>query len=204
MALQAPLARILIPSLLPIVTSRSGEHVDFAAHFGGAAAGAALGLALLLTWPAAEPRPRFRAVASALAIAGAALYAFGFLRVELAYEGARDAASVALLPDAELDSIKPENAASLLARYPRDPRAHWAAAARDANAHDLPGAEAHLRAALAEEGVLRASFPKRTLEISLRGMLARVLDAEGRHPDALDVARPACGLDADEIRSFCP
>jgi rhomboid protease GluP len=202
--LQMPLLRMLVPSLLPVVLSRSGEHVDVAAHFGGAAAGAALGLALLWTWPAAERLPRFRGAASALAIAGVVLYAFGFYRVEAAHAGARETASVALVPDADLASITPENAGALLARYPRDPRAHWVAAVKAADAHDLPGAEGHLRAALAEEGVLRRSFPDRKLEVGLRGMLARVLDAEGRHEEALGAARPACDTGAEALRGYCP
>lgn len=46
-ALQLNAARFLVPSLLPIATSRSGAHVDFAAHFGGAIGGAVVALALL-------------------------------------------------------------------------------------------------------------------------------------------------------------
>lgn len=46
-ALQINAARFLVPSLLPMATSRSGGHVDFAAHFGGALGGALVALALL-------------------------------------------------------------------------------------------------------------------------------------------------------------
>lgn len=46
-ALQINAARFLVPSLLPMATSRSGGHVDFAAHFGGAIGGAVVALLLL-------------------------------------------------------------------------------------------------------------------------------------------------------------
>jgi TPR repeat protein/membrane associated rhomboid family serine protease len=46
-ALQVTAARFLVPSLLPIATTRSGGHVDFAAHFGGAIGGTLVALALL-------------------------------------------------------------------------------------------------------------------------------------------------------------
>lgn len=46
-ALQLNAARFLVPSLLPMATTRTGEHIDFAAHFGGAIGGALVALALL-------------------------------------------------------------------------------------------------------------------------------------------------------------
>ncbi|MEW6434110.1 MAG: rhomboid family intramembrane serine protease [Myxococcota bacterium] len=46
-ALQLNAARFLVPSLLPMATSRSGGHVDVAAHFGGAIGGALVALLLL-------------------------------------------------------------------------------------------------------------------------------------------------------------
>jgi len=201
--LQVTLARVLVPSLLPIVTSRTGEHIDFAAHAGGAAVGAALGLLLLATWPPALRLPRFRRAATALAIGGAGLYIAGFFVAAKAYAGYRDAAAVALVPNDRRDSIKPANAEALLASYPRDPRARWAAAVKAASGGDLPTAERHLRAALAEDAVLRRSFPDRQVEASLRGVLAQVLEAQGRHEDARAAARPACDVGARELEAFC-
>lgn len=46
-ALQINAARFLVPSLLPMATTRTGDHIDFAAHFGGAIGGALVALALL-------------------------------------------------------------------------------------------------------------------------------------------------------------
>ncbi|MBX7096601.1 MAG: rhomboid family intramembrane serine protease [Myxococcaceae bacterium] len=45
--IQVQVARLLVPSLLPIVAVRSGGNIDFGAHFGGAFAGALLGLVWL-------------------------------------------------------------------------------------------------------------------------------------------------------------
>ncbi|HXY59242.1 MAG TPA: rhomboid family intramembrane serine protease [Methylocystis sp.] len=61
----------LIPALLPLATAPGGGKIDYAAHFGGALGGAALGLALLNLWPQALTRPRFGEAAAA----GAALFA---------------------------------------------------------------------------------------------------------------------------------
>jgi rhomboid protease GluP len=201
---QMPLLRMLVPSLIPIAMTRTGGHVDFAAHLGGALTGAAAGLALLSTWPAAEPHPRFRRGAAAVAMAGAALYAFGFAQVQGAYAGARDAASVALIPNDRIGSVSAKDADDLLVRFPRDPRSRWLAAQKAAEQNDLPAAEKHLRAALAEEGVLRRSFPDRKLEAALRGMLARVLDAQGRSAEAREAAKPACDTGSNDLRGFCP
>lgn len=65
-SLQIGAAQILIPSLLPILSSaRAGDSIDYVAHFGGALTGAALSLLLLAVWPRERPTPRFGAVAIA-------------------------------------------------------------------------------------------------------------------------------------------
>ncbi|MGD9543024.1 MAG: rhomboid family intramembrane serine protease [Methylocystis sp.] len=61
----------LLPSLIPLITAPGGNKIDYAAHFGGALGGAALGFALLALWPQALTRPRFGKVAAI----GAGLYA---------------------------------------------------------------------------------------------------------------------------------
>src|SRR6266567_1131298 len=50
MQIQMGLLQVLIPSLIPIAVSRTGGHIDFAAHIGGAVTGVAIGLAMLKTW----------------------------------------------------------------------------------------------------------------------------------------------------------
>jgi membrane associated rhomboid family serine protease/TPR repeat protein len=59
-ALQLSAARFLVPSLLPMATSRAGEHVDFAAHFGGALGGALV--AFVLLWELKRRAPEAQAM----------------------------------------------------------------------------------------------------------------------------------------------
>ncbi len=75
--LQISAVQVLIPALLPLLPALGGGEVDYGAHFGGALAGAAIGLALLRLWPSTEARPRGQRGAAALAIAWllASLYA---------------------------------------------------------------------------------------------------------------------------------
>jgi len=64
--LQMGSIQILIPSLLPIfIGGRNGEHIDYAGHLGGALAGAALALLLVVFWSRERPTPRFGAAAAA-------------------------------------------------------------------------------------------------------------------------------------------
>ncbi|EJJ29210.1 rhomboid family intramembrane serine protease [Rhizobium sp. CF142] len=64
--LQMGAIQILVPSLLPIIFgAKNGEHIDYAGHLGGALAGAALALLLVVFWPRERPNPRFGAAAVA-------------------------------------------------------------------------------------------------------------------------------------------
>jgi rhomboid protease GluP len=203
MPLQAPLLQVLVPSLIPIALHSSSGHVDFAAHLGGALTGALAGFALLRTWPVADPHPRFRRAALGVALAGVAAYLIAFAAVKSAYPLYAGVGDVALIPNERLSSLTSNDATELLVKYPRDPRAHQLAAIRAANEQDLPLAERHLRAGLAEEGVLRTSFPDRHLEGNLRGLLALVLEEQGRHGEAVEAARPACDLGISDLDKFC-
>lgn len=64
-------AQTLLPSLIPLITAPGGGKIDYAAHFGGALGGAALGLLILALWPQALTRPRLGKAATI----GAGLYA---------------------------------------------------------------------------------------------------------------------------------
>jgi hypothetical protein len=66
--------RVLIPSLLPFLSRATDIHVDFAAHFGGALAGAALALVLLRLWPETAPIPQARRAAATVAALGLVLF----------------------------------------------------------------------------------------------------------------------------------
>jgi rhomboid protease GluP len=71
-----PLVVVLLPSLLPLVTHRTGGRIDWASHIGGVLVGAGGGLLLLRSWPADQPVARHhRVVAAVAAIAVAALAA---------------------------------------------------------------------------------------------------------------------------------
>ncbi|NTX39949.1 rhomboid family intramembrane serine protease [Myxococcus sp. CA033] len=63
--------RLLVPSLIPIAVSRTGNQVDFAAHVGGALAGGVVGLGLARVWrreDATPPGTRWAGAVSLLAL----------------------------------------------------------------------------------------------------------------------------------------
>jgi rhomboid protease GluP len=66
---------VLVPSLIPSVSGKA----DIAAHFGGAFAGGALGIALLALWAEERQLPPFQSVAAVIAVLGlgVTLLAFG-------------------------------------------------------------------------------------------------------------------------------
>ena len=67
--LQMRAAQTIIPALLPILSSGKGVAIDYAAHGGGVAAGAALAFALFKLWPRDRAHPPFGLVAAGFAIA---------------------------------------------------------------------------------------------------------------------------------------
>jgi membrane associated rhomboid family serine protease len=189
--LQMAAIYVLLPSLLPLASVFKGQRVDYAAHFGGAIAGAALGFVLLKIWPHDEPRPRWRSVAIVAALAGLLAFAYPVLPAIRGYPVA--VLGAALIPQADLpqtDAAAKAQSADLVARYPRDPRGHLIRARVLLVTHDVAGAERELRAGLAEEDVWRTLF-KPDLAIALRTTLALVL-AEDRMDEARAVARPVC------------
>jgi len=196
MQIQMAMLQVLIPSLIPLAVSRTGQHIDFAGHLGGALSGAIAGLAMLKTWRPESTRPAFLPVAAALSIAGALAFAFSLwppLRDHQSYT-----LDTLLIPNAQLPKSREEareKAGDLLARYPRDPRARLYQAHSLIDARDLPGAERELRTGLAEQELLRAKF-KPEFEATLRGMLALVLVDQNRRDEARAAAQPTCGITA--------
>jgi len=188
--------QVLVPSLIPIAVVRTGAHVDYAGHLGGALSGLALGLALLKTWRADSPRPGFLPLAAALSVAGALAFAASLwppARNHHAYT-----LDVLLIPNAQLPQSRDDaraKAADLLARYPRDPRSRLYQAQALIDGRDLAGAERELRAGLGEQELLRARF-KPEFEGTLQGMLALVLYDQDRRAEAKAAAQPACGIAA--------
>ncbi|MEZ4359525.1 MAG: rhomboid family intramembrane serine protease [Kofleriaceae bacterium] len=215
---QMRLLYVLLPSLIPLAT-RGGGRVDYAGHLGGALVGGALGWLILRTWPRSDELPRFRGVARGVAAAGAAALVLGGAllwggRAEMRAAAVAVAHDAALIPADELPASDAELVArsdELVARYPRDPRGRLAQAVKRARAGDSAGAQQALRAALAEDQLLREAFVGRGLEISLRHMLATLLLGEQRRAEAAAVVAPVCvagpgGGAPDDIRALdlCP
>jgi len=188
---QGMMARVLIPSLLPLA-SASGARIDYAAHFGGALAGALAGFALWKTWDVGSPTPRGRRVALGITLAGMLGLAWGVYGV-----AQTRGVATALAPQEEIARLAtgeapPAALDALVRRWPRDPRVRFVRAAARINADNPAGAEEDLRAALAEERVLRTGFRDRRLEIEVRTLLAQVLAQRGQDAEARAVVAPVC------------
>ena len=188
--------QVLIPSLVPLAVSRTGQHIDFAGHLGGALSGAIVGLALLRTWRADGTRPAFLPLAAAFCAAGALAFAWS------AWPALRDHRSYALdgllIPSAQIPKSRADikaKAGELLARYPRDPRSRLYQAQALIDARHLAGAERELRAGLAEREILSTKFSPE-LEATLQGMLALVLTDRNQHAEAKAAAQSACAQSA--------
>lgn len=190
-SVQGTMARVLIPSLLPLA-SVGGARVDYAAHFGGALAGALAGLALWKTWDAGSPTPRGRRLALGIVMVGALGLAWGAYGVAQTRGVATALAPQDELTRAATGEAPPAALDALVRRWPRDPRARFIRAAGRINAGDPRGAEEDLRAALAEERVLRTGFRDRRLEVEVRTLLAQVLTQRGEDADARAVVAPVC------------
>ena len=119
--LQVSSLRILVPSVLPFFSSAKGEHIDYGAHIGGALAGAALALALLLCWPQTAFIPQWRRAAAIIAAIG--LVAFlGSAGLAVANYPRYQAAAThlpATLPPAPSRPVPPPAAADGRASYLR-------------------------------------------------------------------------------------
>jgi rhomboid protease GluP len=185
--------QLLVPSLIPIATSRTGAQIDFAAHLGGALAGGAVGWVLMRVWSRREAvPPAARPVGAVALVAAAALVA----SVGLAAQNREDVVlELALIPKNELPATTGEGAQKakeLIARYPRDPRAHLFAATVAIEAYDLPAAERELRAAVAEKQILERFFAGTELSLFLHEELGRVLVEQGKRDEARAVVEPFC------------
>lgn len=190
--IQTQSLRVLIPSLLPLVTTASGGRIDYAAHLGGALAGGGVALCLISTWPEQHRLPRFKTLAATISIAGIVLFATSGALVASQYS--HYAILSKSIPANELPKTPSEivsQAAELLARYPQDPRAHFYEGIALETKKDLVGAERELRTALNEvKSVPDAFNPK--YENSIRGILAAIIFDSGRLAEAKETARLVC------------
>ena len=182
--------RFGIPALLPLVVATAG-NVDYFAHAGGAVAGAAFGLALCAIWAADGARPdlgRLAGVAALIGLAASAVCA-GIASTRYAAYAA-DAAQY--IPSADIPTTLKagvQRSAELVARYPKDPRAHLIQAYAMVEAHRLHDAEAELRKAMA---LAPANTAGRAIRNQAQGMLAAVVLDQGRRSEARSLAEPAC------------
>jgi rhomboid protease GluP len=172
-------------------------HIDYGAHFGGAIAGAALAFALLKSWPETAFIPQRRRAAAFIAAVGVVLFA-GSIGMAIARYPKYD---VAIIPQDELPRTAEEyreRAATLVARYPEDPRSHLYLGNALAAAKDYAGAERELRLAVARAEAHSAVFGNRQALIS-RGMLASFLAQHGRQGEAKAIAHQTCLASEDAI-----
>jgi rhomboid protease GluP len=190
--------RVLVPSLVPLAAGGASGQIDYAAHFGGALSGTAVALVLLRTWPATMRLPRFRKLAGAVAALGVLLAAGSAAEIGRHYDTYRRFAD--FMPKAEQPKTDEEiksRAASLVARYPADPRAHLYSGFASMAARDYADAERELRTALRQAQELRFYFGPR-FENTLRVLLAAVLVDEHRAAEAKEVAQPVCAAPTAE------
>jgi rhomboid protease GluP len=207
--LQSGSLRVLIPSMIPLAGGIFGGQIDIAAHAGGAIGGAAMGAALVWSWPQDAVLPPYRKLAAVVGLAGLCGAVFSGAEVARNYEPYTLSAYV--IPDnrlpKSLDALK-EQSASLVQSYPRDPRSRMYHAMTLQGQDDMAGAESEWRAALSEDKMLKLFF-KPELENLIRGNLAAVLDDNGKEAEAKEVAKPLCAgqgevHDAVVKQGLCP
>ena len=197
--IQMAMMQVLIPALIPIATTRTGGHIDFGAHLGGAVTGLVLGFAMLRTWKPDQERPALLPVATLVCVAAVTAFGLSALRVVRDHHGYT--LDAVLIPSRELPASNAEakdKAPSLAKRFPRDPRARLYLASALLDAKDLPGAERELRAGLAENEILKTKF-KPELEARMRALLALVLDDQGKTAEAKSEAQSTCGISAPAL-----
>ncbi|HLH93397.1 MAG TPA: rhomboid family intramembrane serine protease [Xanthobacteraceae bacterium] len=181
--------RFGVPALLPLAFGASG-HVDYFAHAGGAIAGGALGMVICAIW-SHSPQPRFARLAGMIALTGLAgslaCSAFAATHFGAYAVQARDYIPAAEMP-ATLQAGA-ERSSDLLARYPKDPRAHLLRGYALGEAQQLTAAEAELRQTLALASTDAAGGAVRD---QAEVMLAMVLLEQGRRDEAMRLVASAC------------
>jgi rhomboid protease GluP len=195
---------VLVPALIPVATSLTGQRVDFGAHIGGALGGALMAVILLSIWPTTERLPRLRRLAAAIGLGGliAAVATVGKVTGSFQKMQHEIGLRAMLIPNSELprtDGQMKAQAESLAVRYPRDPRLRLFRGAALLDAGDLPDAERELRAGLADAETLRNLLPP-LVEALLRTNLAIILNEDQQKAEAKAIAGPVCRLDAAENR----
>lgn len=183
----------LVPALIPFLSSPTGGVVDYGAHGGGAGAGVIMGYVMLSIWPKASPRPRFQAAATTVAVLGLVVAVAAVVPDVTNY---RNVSLVQELfePFPKTNGEAQDQAETMIAAKPHDPRARFAHAMALGAAQDLGGAEAELRTGLAEKGLLDLIDPPH-YEDRMRIVLGAVLKDENRPEEARAAVTPACSVE---------
>ena len=211
----------LIPALIPLTTSRIGNQIDFAAHFGGAVTGFVIGAVILKTWAPDQPLPRFKRAAELLAVISAIVICvsmvFAFSNRSILQKGFSLSAQIAE-DDVfrNLSKLPPDEAESKLIElrktHPKDPRVMYFSAIFAVDKNQLDDAKAYLERGLAEKEILQHLFTDGKLEAGMRSFLAEILLFKNADAEARAVLKPACGhlsdndvkhLDAAWVKSVC-
>jgi rhomboid protease GluP len=191
--------RLLVPSLIPIATA-GGPQVDYSAHLGGALAGGLAGFALQIFWPEENDRPSHAALALGLGASGILVSLLSLFFVVQAYpvwaERGNDMIPDAALPTKDADAIS--QSASLVERYPHDPRGHFFRALYFLDAHDLADAEEHLRIAMSQRGALEAETSPEFQQV-LKIVFAVTLVGEGHDGEAKILSASDCSYAASRV-----
>jgi rhomboid protease GluP len=182
---------VLVPALLPLAarSGSGGEVVDYAAHLGGALAGALLGLLLWWRWRDDARLPPFRRAGAVLAALGLAAF-LGSGGVVASRIGASP--FLGLIPAAEEARLDSEDeAGALIHAYPADPRGYLLRATGHYRLRQWAAAEADLRETLRRGGAL-APLLQQFHGFHVRAMLAEVLLHQNQRDEAARVLAPVC------------
>jgi membrane associated rhomboid family serine protease len=139
-----------VPALAPLAFGASG-HVDYYAHAGGAIAGAVIGLALAAIWSADDEKPRYGRQAGIVSLVALGLSLVCGVIAATHYSKYAAGAAQFIRADELPTTVQAgaERSADLVARYPKDPRAHLMRAFYFLNRQELTAAETELHTAIA-------------------------------------------------------
>jgi len=182
-----------VPALAPLAFGASGG-VDYFAHAGGALAGAALMVAPWLVFMSSDDLPRGAGMTVLAGLVGSLICA-GFAATHYATSMADAAQYIRAsdLPANARDAAR--RSADLVARYPKDPRAHLLRAVDLVGQKRLDSAETALRTAISLAASDIAGGPVR---IQAQAMLVALLFERGRLNEARAVATELCRANGQE------
>lgn len=188
LGLQRRAINVIVPSLLPLVYAAKGGKVDYAAHAGGALAGAVAAYVLLTLWRETDTFPGLRQVAIAIISVGLLGGLAAGTAVSLKYRFW--SATTQLIPAGHTPKTD-SDVQETLEKYPNDPRSHFYAALLLSKKHDLPGAERELRAVLAAPAIMKETLGP-SFDLIVQTTLALVLLEDHRPDEARQAAQIVC------------